>query len=144
MGESRHTTAAAAAAGAAAAAETGGVRGNLGELRARATEGKLAWGTSIGRTSDLLVLPLRQVRASDALLSEIVTCSRYDAAGFWLTAIGRRAYRLAMCHAGRQAGDVSVLGWLAGWLSMCFAWRCLCLAGLGMQAGRQAGDVSCL
>jgi hypothetical protein len=31
-------------------------------LRARAAAGKLAWGTSIGRTSDLLVLPLRQVR----------------------------------------------------------------------------------
>jgi hypothetical protein len=57
MLDSRHT----AAAAAAAAAETGGVRGNLGELRARAAEGKLAWGTSIGRTSDLLVLPLRQV-----------------------------------------------------------------------------------
>jgi hypothetical protein len=64
MGGGHHTPAAAAAtaAAAAAAAETGGVRGNLGELRARAAEGKLAWGTSIGRTSDLLALPLRQVR----------------------------------------------------------------------------------
>jgi hypothetical protein len=51
----------AAASAAAAAAAMGGVRGNLGELRARAAAGKLAWGTSIGRTSDKLVLPLRQV-----------------------------------------------------------------------------------
>jgi hypothetical protein len=55
------------AAAAAAAAETGGVRGNLSELRARAAEGKLAWGTSIGRANDLLVLPLRQVRRIDVL-----------------------------------------------------------------------------
>jgi hypothetical protein len=69
------------------------VRGNLSELRARAAAGKLAWGTSIGRVDDQLVLPLRQVRCKGFMgclfvcgdflsISWCCLCHRWAVTGF--------------------------------------------------------------
>lgn len=101
-----------------AAAAADGAGASLGELRAWAEQGQLAWGVSITRVSDHLTLPLRKVR-SECKWHPVFTCHLFEFTQRYLRPFGEpmlqsqaRQGRRTLCfsrskrvlHAHRLAG----------------------------------------